>query len=383
MSLTPEQQKELTSFPAALRALVEAELAAGNSIDEVGHGFPAPPVGAYLKLAIKVSTRPRETGDGLHFYERNGSSYSGEFTDAQRFYFVLEPANPPPPELDMDAARKALEPKPDLTVHVPSSLEAGPSPLPRSSRIPKQRSNPGALPRGAYSSTETATRAVRVLHFQDPRPPHEIQFVLERDLMRLFSVTNEDGRYIMRATASVNGGPYDFELRFEEALAHSNCYSLKVETSWAEQAATRHDYYRKTSASWFDFWTREFDAAPPAAKGTGSASQYQTLCDAAARAERHLDSVPAVQQAIVAAMKRGASFATSHKEGGTNIFWRDGRFVRSNYGDSPGGEIYDSEEKFLTALRQYFDGETSRNYYPNKAPEFEAWKLILRLLRAP
>jgi len=383
MSLTPEQQKELTSFPPALRALVEAELAAGNSIDEVGHSFPAPPVGAYLKLAIKVTTRPRETGEGLHFYERNGSSYSGEFTDAQRFYFVLEPANPPPPELDMDAARKALEPKPDITAHVTSSLEASPSSLPRSSRIPKQRSDPGALPRGAYSSTETATRAVRVLHFRDPRPPHEIQFVLERDLMRLFSVTNENGRSIMRATASVNGGQYDFELRFEEALVDSNCYSLKVETSWAGQATTPDDYYRKASARWFDFWTREFDAAPPATKDAGSASRYQQLCDAAVREEEHLNSVPAVQQAIVAAMKRGATFTTSYKEGGTNIFWRDGRFVRSDYGDSAGGEIYASEERFLTALRQYFDGETSSNYYPNKAPEFEAWKLILRLLRVP
>ncbi|MBP7950568.1 MAG: hypothetical protein KA004_13025 [Verrucomicrobiales bacterium] len=38
MNLTPEQQNELAQFPAALKALVAAELAAGNSIVEIGGG---------------------------------------------------------------------------------------------------------------------------------------------------------------------------------------------------------------------------------------------------------------------------------------------------------------------------------------------------------
>src|SRR5688572_1165832 len=113
MSLTPEHQKELARFPPVLRALIEAELAVGNSIEEIGHSFPAPPAGAYFKLANKVSTRLRASGDGLNFYERNSSIHSGEFTDATRFYFVLEPPNPPPLEPDMDAIRKAHDPKPD------------------------------------------------------------------------------------------------------------------------------------------------------------------------------------------------------------------------------------------------------------------------------
>src|SRR5262245_7645711 len=109
--LTAEQQKELAQFPPALRALVESELAAGNSIVEVGHNFPAPPAGAYFKLAKKASTRPRVSGSGLDFYDRDSSIYSGEFTDAKRFYFVLEPPNSPPPEPDMNAVRKAADGK--------------------------------------------------------------------------------------------------------------------------------------------------------------------------------------------------------------------------------------------------------------------------------
>ena len=102
----------LERFPPGLRALVEAELAAGNDVAEVTHDFPAPPIGACLMLARKVSTRPRGPGDGLAFRARQSSSSSGEWTDAGRRFFVLEPPDPPPPEPDMDAIRDAMVPAP-------------------------------------------------------------------------------------------------------------------------------------------------------------------------------------------------------------------------------------------------------------------------------
>ena len=109
MSLTPGQQRELAQFPPALRALIDAELAAGNAVVEIGHSFPAPPAGACCRLAKQVSTRPRASGEGLSFRERSSCS---EFTDAQRLHFVVEPPSPPPPMPDMDAIRAAHEPKP-------------------------------------------------------------------------------------------------------------------------------------------------------------------------------------------------------------------------------------------------------------------------------
>ena len=43
----PEQYRaEVERFPAVLLALLAAELAAGNGIAELGHGFPAAPAGA-------------------------------------------------------------------------------------------------------------------------------------------------------------------------------------------------------------------------------------------------------------------------------------------------------------------------------------------------
>lgn len=92
-------EREIEQFPPALRALIEAEAAAGNAVVEIGHGFPAAPVAAFARLARRVSTRARESGGGLKFHERNSSLWSGEWTDAKGYHFVLEPpVEPPSPE---------------------------------------------------------------------------------------------------------------------------------------------------------------------------------------------------------------------------------------------------------------------------------------------
>lgn len=107
MSASSDFKSRLAEFPVVLRELVEAELAAGNSIVEMASCFPAPPAGAYVKLARFITTRPRVKTEQIDFYDRNTSICSGEWTDAKRFYFVIEPPRPPEPEPDMDAIRNA------------------------------------------------------------------------------------------------------------------------------------------------------------------------------------------------------------------------------------------------------------------------------------
>lgn len=376
MNLTTEQQKELAQFPVVLRTLVEAELAAGNSIVEVGHSFPAPPVGAYFKLANKISTRSRVSGDGIDFYERNSSIYSGEFTDAKRFYFILEPPNPPPPEPNMDAIRKAHEPKPDSLAQLAERLTG--SSVEIATNTPRSKETLKA--RRVLESTETATDVKRILHFEDKRPPQEVQFALERELMTLFAKAMDNGKLCMLARGNVNGARYNFELRFEAALFFRNCYSLRVEASWAEHSADSHDYFRKTSDSWFSLWTRDLMAANPPKADAGSEDRYHRLADAALVAETNLDSVAAIQQAIIAGMKDGGSYGTSHKEGGTNIFWRSGKFIRSDYGDDPNHQEFKDEAEFLKMLQQFCHWDVHRLAGQNKLSEFDTWKLILRRL---
>ena len=383
MTITDFFREQLAEFPAPLRELVDAECNVGNSIVAIEHGFPAAPCGASVKLAKAVQDERRRSVGEVRFYARNNSSYAGEFTTEQRHFFVLEPPLPSRPAPDMDAIRKALEPKPDaLTIlsqrNAGNGLEVGRALL--DERIAEEKSIARAR---ALSITETATSAKRLLHFRDHRPPHEIQFALEREMMALFSASMQIDRLTMTTDATVTGGLYHFELRFEAAMLHFNCYSLCVETSWADMAATHHDYYRHTAGSWFDHWTRDLQPADPPEADQGSLQRYRKICAASLNAEAHLDSVPALQRTIVAAMKRGARFSTSHKEGGTNISWNRDHFERSDYGDDPDHVNYSSEAEFLSALRKFYDWETSQNVYPAKVSELVAWRLMLRLMRSP
>ncbi|MBL0034156.1 MAG: hypothetical protein IPP26_00060 [Flavobacteriales bacterium] len=381
MTTADPHSQQLAEFPAPLRELVEAELQVGNTIVAVENGFPAAPCGASVKLAKAVGPERRRTTGEVVFYARNNTSYAGEFTTEQRHFFVLEPPLPPAPEPDMDAIRKALEPKPDALSSL-SQREAGAGvEIGRALVEQPVRAEDASVPARALTVTETATSAKRLLHFNDHRPPHEIQFVLERNLMTLFAASMEYDRLILRAVANVVGARYDVELRFEAAMPHQNCYSLQVETSWADAAATHHDYYRKTAGSWFGFWTRDLMPAEPPAADAGAPERYQAICLASLNAEAHLGTVTTIQQTIVAAMKAGGRFSTSHKEGGTNISWNGEHFVRSDYGDYPDHRTFATEAEFLQALRLFYDWETSANAYPEKVSDLVAWKLILRLLR--
>jgi len=71
----------------------------------------------------------------------------------------------------------------------------------------------------------------------------------------------------------------------------------------------------------------------------------------------------------------------SHKEGGTIICWNGEHFMSSDHGDYPDTVVFPSEPDFLEVLRKFYAWETAKNVYPEKACEFVAWKLMLRLLR--
>ncbi len=220
--------------------------------------------------------------------------------------------------------------------------------------------------------------ATREIHFQDRRPPHEIQFVLEREMMMLLRPALEDSRLAFRASTKVNGVPYRVLLRFEAALPMTNCYVVQFEAAATDLSPTPPTGQRKNLDGWVDLWTRDFKAAAAPHTGEGSADRYRKLVEQAEAAEAHLQSVPAIQQEILKALRAGASFSTAHKEGGTNICFHRDRFVRTDYGESGLVEEFRDDAGFLAFLRKFYDWETSRNISPEKVPDYDAWKLMLR-----
>ena len=109
MSRSPaaELEQELVGFPAVLRDLLDAERAAGNAATEIGCGFPAPPCGAWARLARPVTTRPRRSAGGVTFRARDWPGHSFEWSDAEGHFFLLEPPLPAPAQPSMDEIRAA------------------------------------------------------------------------------------------------------------------------------------------------------------------------------------------------------------------------------------------------------------------------------------
>lgn len=103
--ISTEHQRVVNLFPAPLKALIEAELAAGIMIVHAGAGHPAPPAGDQVMFAEDLKTREKNAKDGSRFRERASSSHQQELTDDQGFYRILTAPLPPTPHSDMDAIR--------------------------------------------------------------------------------------------------------------------------------------------------------------------------------------------------------------------------------------------------------------------------------------
>lgn len=85
---------ELAALPVALRAVLDAELAAGNAIARVGFGPPAPPGGACIHLARPIATRRENSPDGLSASAWPNWDHATGLTDAHGRFFLVNPPAP-------------------------------------------------------------------------------------------------------------------------------------------------------------------------------------------------------------------------------------------------------------------------------------------------
>jgi hypothetical protein len=221
------------------------------------------------------------------------------------------------------------------------------------------------------------------MYFQDVRSPLEVLFSLERRLCRLFSMKMEGGKLCFHASATVVGASYQLQMLFEAALPTINYYSLTMHVSWAEQSPSNFDYYSKTSHGWFDFWTRDLQVSRPPLANEIDSQRYCQLCEATLQAQEHQDTVEEIQQSIISELKRGATFRTSHKEGGTKIFWTSERFVRDDYGDDPAAQQFTDEVEFLRMLRQFCYMDVTRTSGNEELSELDVWRLVFRQMDRP
>lgn len=227
----------------------------------------------------------------------------------------------------------------------------------------------------------TDTRASQLIHFRDARPPHEIQFLLERELMELFEEVRDAPTFTLRTSMKWGTLRFHFDLCLLAALPRTNCYSLAVTLTYPDRPDGDNTDLNRTLESWVGLWTRDFTCATPPSPNEGSPTLYQQLVDQARAAEAHLGDIPAIQQEILRRMRAGATYHTAHKEGGTDINYWNGKWRCVDYGDWSSRKQFSDANKFLAYLREFFDAETSRNVAPDTVSDEKAWRLILRLLQ--
>jgi hypothetical protein len=122
----PQSREEfLVLLPAGLRAFVERELAAGNAVAETGTGFPAAPVGVWIRMEKYFQTAAGDLPEGVVFGERPHDPSPAECTDPRRHFFVLSGPEvvakkarpkPAPPRLERVVPKQVLPRKEETPV---------------------------------------------------------------------------------------------------------------------------------------------------------------------------------------------------------------------------------------------------------------------------
>ena len=94
-----------------------------------------------------------------------------------------------------------------------------------------------------------------------------------------------------------------------------------------------------------------------------------------------LNTVEALQRAIVQGLKQGARFSKSDKDDcGSTIVWRSGAFVSSDWGDRPAQESSADEADLWRMLRAFSHFERWRAERAGPLSELDTWRLIWHLM---
>ncbi len=212
----------------------------------------------------------------------------------------------------------------------------------------------------------------------DARLPQEIQAELERSVGSPFIPNKVSDPLQYDAEAVIMGITFKLSLSFEAALQSHNFYRLDGLAQWAQSATNSSDAYRKSAKSWFELWTDDFEPFTSTMPVNSVPTLYVQRRNDALQMESQRQLIPSIQAEIVAAMKQGATFSHCHKEGGTNLSWRSGCYIRSDYGENTALVRYEDEAEFLTMLFRFYRWQLSRNRDSN---DLMIWRLILRQMR--
>ena len=179
----------------------------------------------------------------------------------------------------------------------------------------------------------------------------------------------------------------DVRLCFEAALPKGNWYSLQV-TAWVPNTWNTETEFHNYADKAFEHWTSSLQTAPTLGLLGGASQELYTqrvhgaADEEARRASEKEDPAPvaALKHEILEDLRDGASFRTSHHEGGTTIYFDGKAFVRSEYGEQTSSKVLSTDEETLDCIEALYDWESRKDTFPQRPPELEVWRFIQRQL---
>ena len=173
-------------------------------------------------------------------------------------------------------------------------------------------------------------------------------------------------------------------IRLEAALPQQRLYSFRIDTEGDRNWLDEEEFIEETQRV-FDYWSGKLNTDVdffPWAEATAellARDRQKAIEDEIAAASRTEDvvAITALQTHILASVRAGAIFTRSHKEGSNTLRFNGHRFERCDEGEDPGRESFESDQQFLTAVRNFYDWESRRDTYPHRPPELNVWQYII------
>jgi hypothetical protein len=225
-------------------------------------------------------------------------------------------------------------------------------------------------------------------YFWSSSDPFEARFGVEKTMRLLLASVKAQSPQL---TYSGSDDPpfigREVQLRFEAAIPNGNWYSLHV-NAWVPRTWYTEAEFLDNADKSFAFWIRSLQTAPTlglldaASRELYDQRVHEAMDKEARRADEKEDPAPvmALKEEILAALRNGMSFRTSHHEGGTSILFDGKSFVCSEHGEVESSKILGTDDEALDRIRQLYDWESRKESFPHRPPELEVWGFIRRQL---
>lgn len=192
-------------------------------------------------------------------------------------------------------------------------------------------------------------------------------------------------RYAAHAKLAFYVTEVDFELRHSEA--GRRLYRLRVIRTAELQWMSQERMDREIAISQ-KHWSGQLQVSENLPQDLGPGADYAADL-AIAREENQREPfidhelIARLQWQILSALRGGASYLQSDKEGTTRIYFNGSHFMRVREGDDPEKTRFADDTQFLLALRNLFHWEARKLIYPHDPPEHEIWKHAAKYFGIP